>query len=64
MGFYGKWETYKVVYNLPPEKQNNFAKGVALVEAGDRSHAISVFQEQYRGQFFTIVSCEKLLGGK
>jgi hypothetical protein len=64
MGFYGKWETYKIVYNLPPEQQNNGAKGVAFVEAGDRSHAISVFQEQYRGQYSTIASCEKLFNNK
>ena len=62
MGFYGKWETWKVVYHLPPEKCNGFSsKGVALVEAGDRAHAMSVFQNQYRGQYFTIESCEKLL---
>ena len=62
MSFYGKWETYKIIYNLPPAQQNNGAKGVALVEAGDRSHAISIFQQQYWGQFSTIESCEKLIG--
>lgn len=61
MSFYGKWETWKIVYHLPPHLQNNGARGVAFVEAGDRSHAISVFQQQYRGQYFTIESCEKLL---
>ena len=64
MSFYGKWDTYKVVYTLPPEKQNNGARGVAFVEAGDRSHAISVFRQQYAGQFFTIESCEKLFDRK
>jgi hypothetical protein len=62
MSFYGQWETWKIVYSLPPEQQNNGARGVALIEAGDRSHAISIFQEQYRGQYFTIDSCQKLLG--
>lgn len=60
MSFYGKWETWKIVYI--PLVMNNGARGVALVEAGDRSHAMSVFQEQYRGQFHTIESCTKLLG--
>lgn len=61
MGFYGKWETYKIVYSLPPERRSGFStKGVALVEAGDKSHASSVFKEQYAGQYFTIESIEKL----
>ena len=62
MSFYGKWDTYKIVYALPPTQQNNGSRGVALIEAGDRSHAISVFQQQYWGQFFAIESCEKLSG--
>lgn len=62
MGFYGKWETYKVVYNLPTNQCSGFnRKGVALIEAGDRAHAMSVFQEQYKGQYFTVESCEKLI---
>ena len=61
MSFYGKWETWKVVYYLPVEKRNGFnMKGVAFVEAGDRAHAMSVFQQQYAGQFFTVESCEPL----
>ena len=60
MGFYGKWETWKIVYT--PKVMNGGMKGVALVEAGDRAHAISVLQKQYAGQFFTIESCTKLLG--
>ena len=60
MSFYGKWDVYKIVYHLPPEQQNNGARGVALINAGDRSHAISIFQQQYRGQYFTIESCEKI----
>ena len=61
MGFYGKWETYKVVYYLPSSKWSGFStKGVAFVEAGDKAHASSVFKEQYAGQYFTIESIEKL----
>lgn len=61
MGFYGKWETWKVVYDLPPAQRSGFnTKGVALVEAGDRAHASTVFKEQYAGQYFTIDSIEKL----
>ena len=61
MGFYGKWETYKVVYNLPPHMIKGFSnKGVAFVEAGDKAHASAVFKEQYAGQYFTIDSIEKL----
>ena len=63
MSFYGgKTETWKIVYNLPPHLQNNGAKGVALIEAGDHHHAMSQFQQQYAGQYFTIDSCTKLLG--
>lgn len=60
MSFYGKWDVYKIVYHLLPEQQNNGARGVALINAGDCSHAISIFQQQYRGQYFTIESCEKI----
>ncbi len=60
MSFYGKWETWKIVYT--PKVMNGGMRGVALVEAGDKPHAISVFQQQYAGQYFTIESCEKLLG--
>ena len=63
MSFYGKWETWKIVYYLPTEQwggMNN--KGVAFVEAGDHQHAMGTFMEQYRGQYSTIYSCERLLG--
>jgi hypothetical protein len=61
MSFYGKWDTWKVVYQLPPSMRSGFnQKGVALVEAGDRAHASSVFKEQYAGQFFTIERIEKV----
>ena len=60
MSFYGKWETWKVVYE-PTEKKPGVL-GVAFVEAGDRAHATQVFREQYQGQFFTIERVEKLLG--
>ena len=55
-----KTYTFKIVYYLPPEQWNNGIKGVAFVEGYDRSHAISVFQQQYRGQFSTIDTCEKM----
>lgn len=63
MSFYGgKKETWKIVYTLPPLQQNNGARGVALIEAGDHHRAMSQFQQQYKGQYFTIESCQKLLG--
>jgi hypothetical protein len=63
MSFYGKWETWKVVYYLPPAQCNGFSnKGVAFVEAGDHHHASQVFREQYAGQFYTIDTIERLLG--
>lgn len=60
MSIYGKYDTYKIVYHY--KYQNNGQMGVAFVEAGDRSHAIGIFMEQYAGQYHTIASCEKLLG--
>ena len=55
-----KTYTFKVVYYPLPEKMNNGARGVAFIEALDRSHAMSIFQQEYRGQFFTIATCEKV----
>ena len=55
-----KTYTFKIVYYLPPEKWNNGIKGVAFVEAWDRSHAIGIFQQQYIGQYSTIDTCEKI----
>ena len=60
MSFYGQMHTWKVVYHLPPHLVNNGNRGVALIEARDHRHAMSQFQEQYRGQYFTIESCTKL----
>lgn len=60
MSFYGRWDTWKIVYI--PKVMNNGMRGVALVEAGDRQHAMQQFMEQYSGQFHTIESCQKLLG--
>lgn len=57
---FGKYETWKIVYI--PNVMNNGARGVALVEAWDQQHAMSQFQQQYAGQYFTIESCRKLLG--
>ncbi len=65
MSFYGKWETWKVVYYLPSHQISGFSnKGVAFVEAGDRAHASQVFKEQYAGRYFTIDSIEKLMNNK
>ena len=60
MGFYGEWDTWKVVYY--PVELNGGMRGVALVEAGDEAHAMQVFREQYAGQFHTVQSISKLLG--
>jgi len=57
---FGKYETWKIVY--VPTIMNNGARGVALVEAVDRQHAMNQFQQQYTGQFHTVESCTKLLG--
>ena len=59
---YGKRETWKIVYTLPPHLVNNGARGVALIEAYDHQQAMYQFQEQYQGQYFTIESCTLLLG--
>jgi hypothetical protein len=59
MAFYGQWETWKIVYY--PKEFNNGMRGVALIEAGDRQHAMNQFMKQYEGQFHTIASCTKLL---
>ena len=48
MAFYGKWETWKIVYT--PKEMNGGVRGVALVEAGDRHHAMQTFREQNAGQ--------------
>ena len=58
MSFYGRHETWKVVYI--PKVMNNGLRGVALIEAADYHHAMSLFQQQYSGQYFTIDSCTKL----
>lgn len=60
MSFYGKWETWKIVY--VPKVMNGGIRGVALVEAGDRGHAMQTFREQYAGQYSTVESCQKLYG--
>jgi len=58
MSFYGKWETWKIVY-LPKDSMGG-VRGVAFVEAGDRAHAMQTFRQLYAGQYFTVQSCEKL----
>lgn len=58
---FGKTKTWKIIYNLPPEKQNGGIMGVAFIEAVTRQDAIYSFQCQYRGQFFTIDSCVEVI---
>lgn len=58
MGF-GKTETWKIVYI--PLVMNNGNRGVAFVEATDRQHAMNQFMTQYRGQYTTVETCEKLI---
>ena len=43
-----------------PEVLNGGERGVALVEAGDKAHAMQVFREQYSGQYHTVETVEKL----
>ena len=57
---FGQTKTWKVVYHLPPEKQNGGIMGVAFIEAVSRFEAIFSFQQQYSGQFFTIDSCTEV----
>jgi hypothetical protein len=59
MSFYGKWETWKIVY-LPKKDIYDGTRGVAFVEAGDYGHAMQTFREQYSGQYVTVESCKKL----
>lgn len=60
MGFYGAKETWKIIY--VPKVMNGGMRGVALVEATDRQHAMYTFSQQYAGQYSTVESCNKLLG--
>lgn len=60
MSFYGPTETWKIVY--VPKILNGGMRGVALVEATDRHHAMYTFNQQYAGQFHTVESCTKLCG--
>ena len=52
--------TWKVVYF--PKILNAGQRGVALVEATNRSDALYYFQTNYAGQYHTVESCEKLFG--
>lgn len=60
MSFYGKTETWKIVYY--PKVMNGGLRGVALVEAATRQQAMYTFQQQYAGQYHTVDSCTKLYG--
>jgi hypothetical protein len=57
---YRNTETWKIVYI--PNEMNNGRRGVALVEADCRQQAMHNFQVEYRGEFRTVESCERLLG--
>ena len=59
---FGNTVTWKVVYHLPPEQQNNGRMGVALVEGVTRQDAMYNFMMEYAGQYSTVDTCEKLLG--
>ena len=52
------YTTWKIVYI--PKVMSNGSRGVALVEALDRNHAMCQFQREYAGQFHTVESCNKL----
>lgn len=58
MSFYGKWETWKIVY-LPVNSMGG-TRGVAFVEAGDHAHALYTFRQQYAGEYVTVITCEKV----
>ena len=58
MSFYGKWDLWKITY--VPKNMNGGVRGVAIVEAGDRGHAMQTFRQQYEGEYITVESCEKL----
>ena len=58
MGFYGKKETWKIVYS--PKVYNGGQQGVALVEAADHPDAMYPFSQQYAGQYTAVQSCTKL----
>ena len=58
MGFYGVWQTWKIVYI--PNPMNGGMRGVAFVEAGDRGHAMQTFRELYDGEYITVESCQQV----
>ena len=59
MMFYGKTETWKIIYY--PKKSGWTSMGVAFVEADCHQTAMQVFCEQYAGLYSTIYRCEKLI---
>lgn len=59
MMFYGKTETWKIVYY--PKDSSVISMGVALVEAENEHTAMQAFREQYEGQYRAISKCEKLI---
>ena len=59
MAYYGKKETWKIVYYLK-EWKNGVSTAVAFVEACDHHGAMHTFQQLYAGQFATVYTCTKL----
>ena len=61
--YYGPLETWKVVYNPIPGTPlaQSGGYGVAFVEADCRQMAMQTFMQQYKGQYFTVAKCEKLI---
>lgn len=50
-----KTKTYKIVYY--PKNMMVGVRGVAFMEAENRSLAMFAFQREYAGQFHTVESC-------
>jgi hypothetical protein len=59
MSYYGKTETWKIIYN--PKEKKPGVMGVAFVEATDRQQALYTFSQEYAGQYHTVERCEKLI---
>ena len=57
-----KLETWKIVYC--PKELNGGIRGVAFVEAATKHMAMYTFGQQYKGQYTTVESCQKLFDTK
>lgn len=58
MSFYGTTKTWKVIYY--PKDMTGGKRGIALIEAQDKHHAMYTFGQQYAGQYTTVDSCTLL----